>query len=60
MAPSSPKSKKEDKKKAKLEYNPHWKGYLYIFITSLINLSAASNVSGAYRGSKGMAVSFGG
>ena len=42
-------------------YNPHWKGYSYLLLSSLINLSATSNVpkSGSYSGSWSVAVSFG-
>lgn len=50
----------DEKKRSKpIEYNPHWKGYVYIFIASMINVSAASNVSASYRGTKAVAVMFG-
>mmetsp|Transcript_15974 Transcript_15974/g.36716 ORF Transcript_15974/g.36716 Transcript_15974/m.36716 type:complete len:278 (+) Transcript_15974:386-1219(+) len=68
MAASSPKPTeekqkgKEEKKKSKpkeFQYNPLWKGYSYILIASLINLSASSNVEGDYEGTHGMGVAFG-
>lgn len=42
------------------QYNPNWKGYSFLILSSLINLSAISNVreSGNYVGNKQVAVAF--
>ena len=44
-----------------MQYNPRWKGYSFILITSLINLSSISNIrtDSGYDGEKGGALSFG-
>ena len=58
-------NKGEDAKKKRkpVVYNPRWKGYSYILITSLINLSSISNIreaeSGGYQGEKGFSLAFG-
>ncbi|KAL7563305.1 hypothetical protein ACA910_016665 [Epithemia clementina (nom. ined.)] len=52
----------EDKKRIKpKDYIHHWKGYLFIFLSSLINLSSASNSASAfnYHGGWQVAISFG-
>jgi hypothetical protein len=44
-------------------YNPHWKGYSFLLLSSLLNLSSCSNIpkdgNFHYRGDRGVAVCFG-
>lgn len=38
---AGPETSKDNQK---IEYNPRWKGYVYIIVTSLVALSSISNV----------------
>lgn len=44
MAPTEVSKAAKENPNNKPEYNPRWKGYVYIIVTSLVALSSISNV----------------
>ena len=59
-APSTDEGKKNRPPPKPIEYNPRYKGYTLILLTSIIDLSSVSNISTNYefRGNPGVAAAF--